>query len=264
MKKKIIITLLVLIAAAACAVPYFKKARSGNDITATSEVSAETEDASEENTEDASDSDTENLTDTEKFIEQYEDLNLQSYVHGDKRQLFRAVALNHDADIKYISYKEAIEKLNNGDNFVLYYGWPDCPYCRSMIEPLLNASVSAQMPLYVIELPDDSYKTSRTNYEWKDGEVVISNSNADYDEFIEAFGGLDTFREFVVYKDDDDSEGVLTGKAGMYAPTILLVKDGNAILYSEDEWEALSADQEDTEKEEKELHLENAFKSVAE
>lgn len=265
MQKKVIIAALVAMIAVSCGLLYLHNKKPVDTEKNVTESTTEIENATEDNNtndgeitddkEEPSDTDAENLSDTEKFIEQYESYNLTSYLSNNKSKLHRSVTLNHDADISYISYKESIQKYQNGDNFVLYYGWPTCPYCRALVEPLLTATVNTDTKLYVIELPEEDYETSRTNYEWKDGEVVTTNTNDDYEEFIEVLGGSDTFTEKIVYKDDDDTEGVDTGKATMYAPTVLLIKNKTATLYREDEWEDQDSDSTET-------ALENAFKSV--
>lgn len=266
MQKKVIIALLMAIIAGSCGLLYLRDKNPAN-----TETAAVAETSIENNTSDTastgSDSEDESdavESDTEKFIEQYESYNLTSYLSNNRSKLHRSVTLNHDADISYISYKDAIQKFNNRDSFVLYYGWPTCPYCRALVEPFLNAAANTNTKIYVIELPDEDYETSRTNYEWKDGEVVTTNTNDDYEEFIEALGGNDTFTEKIVYKDDDDTEGVDTGKATMYAPTILLIKDKKATLYSEDDWKNVEASQDTTGKPDSEIALENAIKSISE
>lgn len=264
LKKYLFVVLVTAIGLSACAAPVINDTKEEDAQTAALENTADfdVEGNSGNTDEDATDANAQNLTDTEKFIEQYESYNLQSYLQNNRSKLHRSVTLNHDANIAYITYKDAIEKLNNGDSFVLYYGWPTCPYCRATVEPLLNASAEMQETIYVIELPDTDYETSRTNYEWKDGEVTVSNSNDDYEEFIDAFGGLDTFPEKVVYKDDEKTEEVKTGEPGMYAPTILLVKNKTVAMYEEDDWKDQDSDQKDSSKSETQIALENAIQSV--
>ena len=136
-------------------------------------------------------------TDTEKFIKDYEDLNLQRYDEDGKNLSYRYLTLNQKANIAYISYADAIKKLENNERFSVYYGWPDCPYCRGIIEPLLNAAASTGETLYVIEIPENDARKSRSIYKYEDGKVVKTHTNADYEKFLAAFGE-DLFQDYIV------------------------------------------------------------------
>ena len=175
-------------------------------------------------------------TDTEKFIKDYEDFNLQRYDEDGKNLSYRYLTLNQKANIVYISYADAIAKLENNERFSVYYGWPDCPYCRGIIEPLLNAAASTGETLYVIEIPDNDARKSRSIYKYEDGKVVKTHTNINYERFLSAFGE-ELFQNYIVYRDDNDDVGIDTGKKRMVAPTLLHAEKGKGSKFSAEEWD---------------------------
>lgn len=98
------------------------------------ETETEAESASSEEKEETT------LSDTEDFISRYESHNLEKYTSGDQKKTFRFLQLNHDVEIHYVSYQDAIQMLQDGKQFALYYGWTTCAYCRSVLEPLFDLS----------------------------------------------------------------------------------------------------------------------------
>ena len=178
------------------------------------------------------------LSDTEDFISRYESHNLEKYTSGDQKKTFRFLQLNHDVEIQYVSYQDAIQMLQDGKQFALYYGWTTCSYCRSVLEPLCNAAVADYVPIYCIKVADGEENTSRSQYELQDGKAVKTHTNEDFDQFVAAYGE-DTFLKYYVYEDtDEDHEnGIDTGARQLYAPTLLFVKDRKATRFSCTEWD---------------------------
>ena len=177
-------------------------------------------------------------TDTEDFIRRYESHNLEKYTSGDQKKTFRFLQLNHDVEIHYVSYQDAIQMLQDGKQFALYYGWTTCSYCRSVLEPLCNAAVADNVPLYCIKVADGEENTSRSQYELQDGKAIKTYTNEDFDQFIAAYGE-DAFLKYYVYEDTDEAHenGIDTGARQMYAPTLLFVKGRKAIRFSCTEWD---------------------------
>ena len=126
-----------------------------------------------------------------KFKEEYEIVN----------QNVNAVQMNisEDNPIVYLeSYKELDKNLKNKDDFILYLGFPTCPWCRNIIPVLFDSAKENNIDkVYYINVRElksleDDYKALRK---------LI-------DEHLEA-----------------DEEGIKT----LYVPEVFFFKDGKII-----------------------------------
>ena len=202
-------------------------------------------------------------SDIDAFDDLYEAQNLAKYLDSENNsKVLRYLKLNRNTELHIISYQDAIQKLEAGESFAVYYGWPDCHYCRNVIGTVLDVACETSIPLYVIKVPDDgNYTSTRTNYIWENGEAKIESTNADYDAFLNAFDE-DNFPEYFVYENSEDTEGIDTGTKRMFAPTLLFVKHGSATIFSSIEWS--NSDEYNSEKDKKQLKadLTTAFENL--
>lgn len=91
-------------------------------------------------------------SDALKFKEEYEAIN----------DIGNAVQINipNNSPIEYLTFEEFDEKLKVGSAFALYLGFPTCPWCRNVINPLFEVASSDNAIVYYInvkELNDDDY-----------------------------------------------------------------------------------------------------------
>ena len=93
-----------------------------------------------------------------KFKEEYEALNNEGNSYNDKKYL--ELNILEDNNVVYATEKEIVEILKNGDG-VIYFGFPNCPWCRAMISTLLEVAhengIKNVYYLNVLEIRD-SYK----------------------------------------------------------------------------------------------------------
>ena len=55
----------------------------------------------------------------------------------------------------YISAEELAKKIENKEDMVVYFGFKTCPWCRSMIEILLNAASELKIDkIYYVDVYD--------------------------------------------------------------------------------------------------------------
>ena len=77
-------------------------------------------------------------TDALKFKEEYEKNN------GVKNEKYnvttRTVNIPEDNPMVYATAEEIIKKIDNKETFVVYFGFSDCPWCRSVIEELIHVA----------------------------------------------------------------------------------------------------------------------------
>ncbi len=127
----------------------------------------------------------------ESFLDNYEYSDISDY-DGFK---------NYTRDLKFkgVTVKDIDKAIKDGESFVLYCGFKNCPWCNSMIAVLNDIAIQYGR--------DIAYLDTRKDPSWS------SNMDIDdYDLFVKYFGDyLDT-----------DSEG----KKHLYVPHVFFIKDG--------------------------------------
>lgn len=144
-----------------------------------------------------------------KFKNEYESLNGTQYKEN---YILKNIEVDNDNNVEYINDDELLEKLTNGTN-VIYMGWPECNWCRTVIPVLINTLKSNNIKtLYYYNL-----KSLRNAYE-EDNDMKKVEL---YEKIVEILG------------DDIEAtyeEGSLKeGKKKLLAPTVIFIKDGNYI-----------------------------------
>ena len=75
-------------------------------------------------------------TDASTFKEEYESLNDKTNESGKE---YVHVEIDEENPIKYSSYTEIMDILKNGTG-VIYFGFPECPWCRNAVPVLFDAA----------------------------------------------------------------------------------------------------------------------------
>ncbi len=176
-------------------------------------------------------------TDNIRFKEEYESINGQLNESG---KTITSIEIDENNPIKYIEQDEVIEALINGTH-VVYFGWPECSWCRRALPVLIDAVNQYQgMRIYYF-----SIKQAREDYDngvgselaklYKEVSEVLLLSDVDFAEISAV-----------------DENGVLRIVASM----IIFVKDGEIIGAHRrtvpshfDSYEELTADQKNELKE---------------
>ena len=143
-------------------------------------------------------------TDAIKFKEEYESLN--------GKDEYREVSIPKKNPMVYISAEDLAKKIENKEDMVVYFGFKTCPWCRSIIEILMNAASDLKIDkIYYVDVYD-----IRDKKEIKDGEVVTTKKGSEgYNKIVELLG--DSLAE---YKIEDQVVG-----RRIYAPNILVIKE---------------------------------------
>lgn len=171
-------------------------------------------------------------TDAYRFKKEYESLN------GKKREkdgkTIRTVTIPKNNPIKYATAKDIIEKIDNKETFVVYFGFAECPWCRSIIENLIQAASNKNIDaIYYVNI-----ENIRDIKEIKDGKVqTTKEGDKDYLTLLEK---LDNILEDYQLEDENGKE-ISTGEKRIYAPNVVAVVNGHA----EDLEEGISKKQTD-------------------
>lgn len=155
-------------------------------------------------------------TDAYKFKVEYESLNNEDNGNGKK---YRELKINKKNKIIYSTAKEIVEKTENNETFIVYFGFSKCPWCRSMIENLIDLSIENDMNIYYVDVLE-----IRDTIEYNNGELkTTKEGDKYYMKLIELYGNvLDD------YKVKNGDESIDTGEKRIYAPNVIAVVNGEA------------------------------------
>ena len=155
--------------------------------------------------------------DSYKFKKEYESLNNQDNGNGKE---YRELNISKNNRIKYSSAKEVLKMMDSNDTFLVYFGFAKCPWCRSMIENLLELADKNEVDIYYVDVFE-----IRDVKELKDGEVVeIRKGDSNYMKLLDKMNEvLDNYS-----LTDEDGNKMELNEKRIYAPNVVAVVNGKA------------------------------------
>ena len=168
-----------------------------------------------------------------KFKNEYEKDN---GVEIAENYILKTLNIDSDNNVKYVTDDNIINLLTKGTN-VIYFGWPECNWCRTALPILLDTLKENNVDtLYYY-----NFKKLRNAYENNDEE-----KNKIYEEIINIIGN-DIETVF-------DENSTRTNEKKILAPTVVFIKDGKYIgLHFKTVDSQINSTDELNEKEKKEL-----------
>lgn len=152
--------------------------------------------------------------DSVKFKEEYESLNDKTKENSENGYL--KVNIDVKNPVKYAEYEEVKEIITNGTG-VIYFGFPECPWCRNAVPVLLESAKNTGLDTiyYFNALSIRDKKHLDDN-----GEIIVDDEGTkEYKELVKLlYEHLDVYEGL-----NDDSIKRL------YFPSVLFVKDGKII-----------------------------------
>ena len=154
-------------------------------------------------------------SDAYKFKKEYESINNKDNGHGKK---YRELNIALDNPFVYSTPEEILERVNKNESFIVYFGFKECPWCRSVIEELIKSSKDKKVDkIYyvdVLNIRDVKEKDESGNIK------TTKEGNTAYMELIDKFSNV---------LDDYTIDGESIGEKRIYAPNIIAVSNGKAI-----------------------------------
>ena len=154
-------------------------------------------------------------TDAYKFKTEYEKLNGELSKSGKK---YRELNIPKNNKMVYSTAKEIVNKIDNNETFVVYFGFSACPWCRSMVNNLIDLSIKNNVDVYYVDVLD-----IRDTLEIVDGEVKTTKEGNKY--YMELLDRLD-----LVLSDysltDEEGKKIETNEKRIYAPNVVTVVNG--------------------------------------
>ena len=161
-------------------------------------------------------------TDAYKFKVEYETLNNQDNGYGKK---YRELTINKKNRMKYSTAKEIVEKTENKETFIVYFGFSKCPWCRSMIENLIDLSIENKIDVYYVDVLD-----IRDTIEYKDGELkTTKEGDKYYMKLLDLYANvLDDYTIKLPEGENSSMDDSFIPEKRIYAPNVIAVVNGEA------------------------------------
>ena len=160
-------------------------------------------------------------TDNIKFKEEYEKLNGQINKKNNKK--YRNVSIPKENPFIYSNAKDIINRINNKETFVVYFGFNSCPWCRSVLPTLIEVSEYLEVEtIYYVDVLEIRNTLSLND----DNEIETTKEGTkEYNELVEL---LSNVLEDYTLTDKEDNE-VENGEKRIYATNVVTVVEGEVI-----------------------------------
>ena len=149
-----------------------------------------------------------NSKDSYKFKKEYESYNNKSWEYEGKKGKYLNIEINKDNPIIYLNDENIVKELKEGDK-IIYFGFPDCNWCRAALPVLLkSAEENGVEKIYYYDFGEvrEAFEKNENNEKAKIYQQII--------EFLDS-NITSTFES-----------GTKKGEKRLSAPTVVLMKDG--------------------------------------
>ena len=93
-------------------------------------------------------------SDAMKFKKEYESLN--GTIREKDKQTIRTLSIDQDNPMVYSSCQDIIDRIENKETFIIYFGFSDCPWCRSSIETFIESAKENNITtVYYVDIKED-------------------------------------------------------------------------------------------------------------
>lgn len=188
------------------------------------------------------------ITYSEKFKNEYESFNNKTNSNGIK---YPDVTIPNNNNMVYSTEEEVVDIIKNGTG-VIYFGYPECPWCRNAVPVLIDAANETSLDkIYYLNAKD----IRDTKILDADGNIVTKKKGTKgYYEIVES---LDKYLDSYDGLEDESIKR-------LYVPTVVFIKDGvvvaihvDTVESQEDPYTPLNDEQK---KELKEIYLSGIHK----
>ncbi|MBR2678233.1 MAG: hypothetical protein IKE63_02330 [Bacilli bacterium] len=160
-------------------------------------------------------------TDAIKFKEEYESVNNVVNEHTKKKN--RELSIPKDNPFVYATADEIVKKINNKESFIVYFGFKDCPWCRSVLEELIHVAKDKNVEtIYYV----DVLNIRDTKEIAEDGTITTTKEGTEgYMKLVELLG--DVLEDYSLTNESD--EEISAGEKRIYAPNVVSISKGKAL-----------------------------------
>ncbi len=160
-------------------------------------------------------------TDAIKFKEEYESRNNVVNEHTKKKN--RELSIPKDNPFVYATADEIVEKINKKETFIVYFGFADCPWCRSVLEELIHVAKDRNVEtIYYVDVLD----IRDTKEVAEDGSITTTKEGTEgYMKLVELLG--DVLDDYSLTNANEET--ISAGEKRIYAPNVVAVSQGKAL-----------------------------------
>ncbi len=167
-------------------------------------------------------------TDAVTFKTEYESINDKSV---DEEHNYRHLEIPEDNPFVYITAEELVQKIDNKETFVVYFGFNTCPWCRSILSNLITTAKNKDVKqIYYVDVKNirdtftlnENHEAVRT-VEGTKGYYDLLNR---LDRVLEPYANL-TYT--VKKKKKTVVKEVSVGEKRIYAPNVVVVREGSPV-----------------------------------
>ena len=161
--------------------------------------------------------DKEEKTDAIKFKEEYESLN--GTIREKDGQTIRTIKIDEENPIVYATAEEIVKKIEKKETFAVYFGFSDCPWCRSVLPTLIEVANDLKISkIYYVDV-----KEIRDVLVVEDEKIKTEKEGTEgYYKLLEK---LDSVLSDYSLK-DSEGNNVDTNEKRIYAPNIVSIVNG--------------------------------------
>lgn len=149
-----------------------------------------------------------NSKDSYKFKKEYESYNNKSWEYEGKKGKYLNIEINKDNPIIYLNDENIVKELKEGDK-IIYFGFPDCNWCRAALPVLLkSAEENGVEKIYYYDFGEvrETFEKNKNNEKAKIYQQIIEVLDSNITSTFES--------------------GAKKGEKRLSAPTVVLMKDG--------------------------------------
>lgn len=152
-------------------------------------------------------------TDSIKFKKEYESLNGKT---NDYKKEYSSILIDENNPIVYVTYDEIINVIKN-DTAIIYFGFPECPWCRTAIPVLLDSANEMGIDkIYYFNALSIRDKKSLD----KDGNIIVEEEGTEeYKEIVKLL------YDFLPSYEGLNDETIKR----LYFPTVVFIKNGKVV-----------------------------------
>lgn len=155
---------------------------------------------------------------SKKFKQEYESINDKVSEKSSKKN--RSVNIPENNPMEYITAEKLAKKIDNKESFVAYFGFSECPWCRSVIEELITTAQEENIrKIYYVDVKEirDTYILNENNEPQKE-----KDGSKGYNSLIKKLSNV--LNEYTLTTDDNKTVNV--GEKRIYAPNVVAVVNG--------------------------------------
>lgn len=165
------------------------------------------------------------VTDAYKFKNEYENVNDQETSSGKK---IRNLTIADNNPFVYKTPEELVKMIEDKKTFVVYFGFSTCPWCRSVINSLVDASLEKEVKkIYYVDV-----KEIRDKFELNDNNEAVRTKEGTeaYYKLLELLNPvLQDYSPLTYETKKGKTKEVKIDEKRIYAPNVVIVKNGEAI-----------------------------------